>query len=79
MEGPVAAKKLTPAEVVIHEFGIRPLARDIDVDPTTIVRWRNSDDGLVPSQYHVPLLALAKQQERRLTAEELVYGRTVKA
>lgn len=75
----MAAKKLTPAEVVIREFGIRPLARDIGVDPTTIVRWRNSDDGLVPAQYHVTLLDLAKRQQKRLAPEELIYGRTARA
>lgn len=74
MEGRVAAKKMTPAEVVIHEFGIRPLARDIEVDPTTIVRWRNSDGGLVPSNYHVPLIELARRQQKKLTAEELIFG-----
>lgn len=75
----MAARKLTPAEVVIHEFGIRPLAREIDVDPTTIVRWRSNDDGLVPAQYHVTLLDLAKRQQKRLAPEELIYGRTVRA
>lgn len=64
----------TPAEVVIDLFGIRPLARELDVDPTTVIRWR-SGDGLVPAAYHVPLLDLAKRDGEKLTANDLVYGR----
>lgn len=66
--------KLTPAEVVIEIFGIRPLARELNVDPTTIVRWR-SGGGLIPSQYHKPLLELAQRDKQKLTPEHLVNGR----
>lgn len=72
----MARKKKTPAEVVIDEFGIRPLARELDTDPTTVIRWRNSDGGLVPSRYHVPLLELARKQGRSLTETDLIHGRT---
>lgn len=73
----MARKTLTPAEVVIREFGIRPLARDLDVDPTTIVRWRNNAGGLIPSGYHKPLLALAVAERKTLSADDLVHGRLV--
>jgi predicted lysophospholipase L1 biosynthesis ABC-type transport system permease subunit len=71
----MARKRLTPAEVVIAEFGIRPLARELNIDPTTIVRWRGSARGLVPSTYHTALLALADRERVPLTAEDLVNGR----
>jgi hypothetical protein len=71
----MSRKKQTPAEVVIAEFGIRPLAREIPVDPSTIIRWRERGDGLIPSRYHRRLLALAKAHGRTLTAADLVSGR----
>lgn len=70
----MARAKLTPAEVVIADFGIRPLARDLDIDPTTVVRWRNRARGLVPSNYHVDLLKLAKRRGKPLTESELIRG-----
>jgi hypothetical protein len=69
--------RLTPAETVIADFGIRPLARKLVVDPTTVIRWRDND-GLVPSVYHRKLLALARRAKKALTADELVYGRMVR-
>lgn len=71
----MARKTLTPAEVVIELFGIRPLARELDVDPTTVVRWRSNDDGLIPSSYHRQLLELAERDGVELTAEHLIHGR----
>jgi len=73
----MARKRLTPAEVVIELFGIRPLARELEVDPTTVVRWRNNDDGLIPSTYHRQLLELADRNGETLTAEDLIHGREV--
>lgn len=69
--------RLTPAETVIKDFGVRPLARELAIDPTTIIRWRHGD-GLVPSEYHLRLLHLAKRKKRALSAEELVMGRMVR-
>lgn len=69
--------KLTPAEVVIEIFGIRPLARELEVDPTTIVRWRRGPGGLIPSQYHKPLLLLAQRDRQKLTPEHLVNGKVI--
>lgn len=71
----MARKKQTPAEVVIDAFGIRPLARELDIDPSTIVRWRRILPGLIPSGYHRPLLALAERDHISLTADDLVNGR----
>lgn len=68
-------KHLTPAEVVINEFGVRPLARELETDPTTIMRWRSTGGGLIPSRYHIPLLDLARKQGRTLTETDLVHGR----
>lgn len=70
--------RLTPAETVIKDFGVRPLARELKVDPTTIIRWRNHDGGLVPSDYHLRLLQLAKRKNKPLCATELVMGRMVR-
>ena len=69
----MAARKKTPADVVIEELGIRPLARALDRNPTTVLRWR--DSGLVPSTYHADILKLAAKQGKTLTADDLVLGR----
>lgn len=61
----------TPAEVVIEELGIRPLARSLGIVPTTVLRWREKE-GMVPSRYHQRIIALSKG---RLNAEDMVYGR----
>ena len=66
---------LTPAELVIEELGVRPLARAVKRAPSTVSRWRNREDGLVPSEYHRTILRLAG---RKITASELVHGRTVR-
>jgi hypothetical protein len=68
---------MTPAETVFAELGIRPLARDLKLDPKTVFRW-SEGDGLVPSKYHVKLLKLAKKRGRILTTDDLVMGRTVR-
>ena len=70
----MARKRQTPAEVVIGLFGIRPLARELDIDPTTVVRWRQRS-GLVPSAYHRPLLTLAPKLGVVLTENDLIHGR----
>ena len=71
----MARSKKTPAEVVIAEFGIRPLARELEIDPTTVIRWRSSKRGLVPSAYHTALLALAPKLGVQLTEGDLIHGR----
>ena len=55
----------------IKHFGIRPLARLLEKDPSTIIRWRERR-GLVPSVYHQQLITLS---EGKLTANDLVHGR----
>lgn len=62
--------KQTPADVVIARFGIRPLARDLVVAPSTISRWRRK--GNVPAKYHLKLIEMS---DNRLTASDLVFGR----
>jgi hypothetical protein len=69
----MAKRKLNPAQVVINELGIRPLARELGVDPTIVSRWKKS--GLVPSNYHQQVLRIAAEFGRTLTTNDLVYGR----
>lgn len=67
----MARKRLTPAQVVAKELGIRPLARRLELSPSTVKRWQ-SRDGLVPSRYHIAILMAAKG---KVTSDELVHGR----
>lgn len=64
--------KKKPANVVIDLFGVRPLARKLDLSPGAVSKWQ--DSGLVPSKYHERLLEIAREMRLRLTADMLVSG-----
>ena len=61
----------TPAETVIGELGVRGLARDLEIAPSTVVRWRDRG-GKVPSKYHIRIIDLSKG---KISTNDLVYGR----
>lgn len=71
---------MTPADIVITRFGgVRPLARLLEKDPSTIHRWRQPADkggldGRVPSSAQVRLLELAREKGVELTPADLVLG-----
>jgi len=72
---------MTPADIVISRFqGVRPLARLLGKDPSTIHRWRMpaverwAEWTIVPSAAQVRLLELARERGVALTAEELING-----
>lgn len=62
---------MTPAEVVIKELGVRPLARELNVYPSCITRWRTRG-GNVPDEHKKKILEIAGG---KITAEEMIYGR----
>lgn len=72
---------MTPAEVVIDAFGgIRSTARAINVDPSTVLRWCKRADGTlkagwIPHAYIRPLIDAAARENKRLTIEDVVWGR----
>lgn len=69
---------MDPARKVIQRFGgVRPLARILDVDPSTVSRWqqpreRRGQAGLIPAQYQGPILRSARQHGIPLSAEDLI-------
>jgi transposase-like protein len=71
---------MTPADIVISRFGgVRPLARLLGKDPSTIYRWkqpadRGGLDGRVPSAVQVRLLDLARKRGVELSPADLVLG-----
>lgn len=68
-----------PAASVIAKFGgVRPLARELGLDPSTISKWqtrsrKHGTEGLIPARYHWTLLALARSRSIELEAEELIH------
>lgn len=75
---------MNPAELVISRFGgVRPLARLLGLDHSSISRWTKKKPrglgGLIPSRLHGPLLDLAATQKVALTAEELIRGNGAEA
>lgn len=75
----------SPGQVVLHEIGLMPVVDGLqDEFPTlnksTVWRWSQprddgGTDGIVPSRYHRPLLRLAQRLGKKLTPNDLVYGR----
>jgi hypothetical protein len=61
----------SPAEVVIKNLGVRPLARTLNISPSTILRWRERN-GNIPSRYHKRIIELSKG---KITPNDLVFGR----
>lgn len=75
--------KVTPIDYVIHAFsGVRPLARRVKRDPSTISRLRRRKDrdgnvGLIPDRLQRAILRAAEQGESLrvpITPEHLVQG-----
>ena len=70
----------SPAEKVITLFGgVRPLARELGRNPSSVVRWRRPKDeggtgGAVTSAMQVTVLALARARGLPLTADDLILA-----
>lgn len=72
-------RDLSPADVVRAELLPREIEQALGVSRSTVWRWSQpkgrGTGGLVPSQYHGPLMMLARRLGRKLTTEDLVLGR----
>ncbi len=81
--------RLTPADLVIQRFGgLRPAARALDIETSTIMRWRKrsarkakakrltspTPPGTIPSRWHPQILAAALKARVPMTPLELLYG-----
>lgn len=57
-------------------LSIRALARRLDVQPSTVLRWQQSGAGAgyVPPRYHQALLALAAETGADVTERTLING-----
>jgi hypothetical protein len=68
----------TPADKCITAFGgVRALARALERNPSSVVRWRKPKDeggsnGAVPSALQGRILAIAQARGLSLTAEDLI-------
>lgn len=70
---------LTPSKYAILVFGgVRPLARQIGVKPNTVCSWQTRGDGSIPSSNYKPILDAAKKKGLDISADDLVFGRTLK-
>lgn len=71
---------MTPADIVISRFGgVRPVARLLSKDPSTIHRWKQPPDkgglgGRVPSAVQGELLRLAQEHSVELNSDDLVMS-----
>lgn len=77
-------KKPTPTSPAVETIAafaraglsIRALARRLDVQPSTVLRWKQSGAGAgyVPPRYHQRLLALAAETGAAVTERTLING-----
>ena len=73
----------TPADKCIAAFGgVRALARALERNPSSVVRWRKPKDeggsnGAVPSALQGRILAIAQARGLSLTAEDLILRSAV--
>lgn len=73
-----AAQPGTPADKVITAFnGVRPLARALGRNPSSIVRWRRPKEkggtgGGIPSGLQGAILKLAAERGLSLSADDLI-------
>ena len=72
--------KLSPAQVVVQEFGsLREVGRVLGLVHTSPRLWLQpkpvGSGGLIPSTHHLPLLAEAKKRGLKLTEVDLIHGR----
>jgi len=71
---------MSPAELVIARFGgIRPLARLLGCEPSTVLRWKEPPEkggtgGMIPAGRMQRLLELAREHRVELTPNDLVLG-----
>jgi hypothetical protein len=75
--------QLTPAEYVIYAFGgVRATARAIGRAPASVCKWQkdrhNGLRGIIPHDIHRKILEVAKQKNKDITPNDLIYGRFVK-
>jgi hypothetical protein len=72
----------TPADRCIEAFGgVRALARALDRNPSSVVRWRKPKDeggsnGAIPSNLQGLILSIAHARGLPLTAEDMILRTT---
>tara|TARA_R110002110_G_scaffold115798_1_gene286979 strand:+ start:62 stop:349 length:288 start_codon:yes stop_codon:yes gene_type:complete len=78
-------KHLNPAEYVILVFGgVRPLARRLEIDPSTVSYWRSRKVkgglgvGEIPRWRWAAILEIAKAERRPVKEKDLLHGRDMK-
>lgn len=69
---------MNPAKQIIELFGgVRPLARALGLDPSTISRWqtpkkKRGTGGRIPAAHQGALLRLAKKRRIQISADQLI-------
>jgi hypothetical protein len=85
MPRPAHANTVPPGKVVLDEIGLVPTVEGLRsefprLSKSTVWRWAQprevgGTDGIIPSRYHLPLLRLSQRMGRKLSADDLVFGR----
>lgn len=69
----------TPGALVNEVLGTTVIAESLGLARSTVWRWGKDKPigtgGIVPAQYHRPVLSLAHRLGVRLSTDDLVHGR----
>lgn len=72
-------RAIAPGAVIRQEFTLAEVAQALDIAESTVWRWSQprprGTGGVVPSEYHLALMRLARRLKRQLSADDLVFGR----
>lgn len=71
----VKSYDISPADLVISQFGVRPLSRELGLSPSSVQRWRES--GRVPQHHFQKIVSLSKDSDDPITLHDLINGRSV--
>lgn len=66
---------MSPSEYAVKVFGgVLKLSRVVDRHPVSVYRWL--DRGNIPSSLMPAILTEAKKRKLKITAEDLIFGKT---
>ncbi len=72
--------KITPVNYVVAQVGsVGKLARALGKTKSAVSKWRapvhrGGTGGRIPGKCHLPILALAKEHNLKITANNLIHG-----
>lgn len=69
--------RLSPTQFIVRQFGgVRAAARVIGRSPSAVSQWQTRG-GTIPSSVHKTILTEAKKRRIDISADDLIFGRSI--